>query len=161
MSTKTITIAGSQFDVHTPYAEGHTLTAAEARALNQVRCENIRNNCAKVVKNEDGSRDAAAIAKHVSDYDANYDFSVQAAGPRRVVDPLEKECLRLAKDVVKSKLAKAGHTVKVYTKSDDGQAKYNAAVEQVMGMKEIVKIAKANLTQQAEAAKVASADLGV
>ena len=50
MSQKTITIQGVEFTVASPYAEGHTITEAEAKALNQVRAENIRNNCAGLVK---------------------------------------------------------------------------------------------------------------
>ena len=50
MTTKEITIAGQTFAVLQPYAEGHTITEAEAKALNQVRAENVRNNMAGKVK---------------------------------------------------------------------------------------------------------------
>ena len=39
-----ITIAGKPFDVPHRYEEGHQLTAAEAKALNQIFWENLRNN---------------------------------------------------------------------------------------------------------------------
>src|SRR6516162_3885340 len=46
-----MTIQGLQFDIKTPYKEGHMITAGEASQLNQVRMENIRNNFASVVRN--------------------------------------------------------------------------------------------------------------
>ena len=44
---KTISTQGVTIEVAEPYAEGHTCTAAEAKALNQVRAENVRNNTRK------------------------------------------------------------------------------------------------------------------
>jgi hypothetical protein len=51
-----VTIAGEVFKIDTPYTEGHTCTAGEASALNQVRHENLRNNFAKKVKDAKGGR---------------------------------------------------------------------------------------------------------
>ena len=48
MTSKTITILGEKFEITAPYAEGQTLTAVEARVLNQTRAENIGNNLRKV-----------------------------------------------------------------------------------------------------------------
>ena len=39
-----VTIAGAEFTVPAPFAEGHTLTAGEAAALNQLTRENVRNS---------------------------------------------------------------------------------------------------------------------
>ena len=57
---KTVTIAGLAVELSTPYAAGHTLNEAEAKTLNQVRIENIRNNSAKAVK-EAGDDAAKAV----------------------------------------------------------------------------------------------------
>jgi hypothetical protein len=43
-------IMGLQFEVRAPYCAGHLCTAGEARALNQTRLENIRNNLAAKAK---------------------------------------------------------------------------------------------------------------
>lgn len=161
MPTKEITIAGQTFAVSTPYTEGHPLTAGEAKALNQVRCENIRNNLAKLVKNEDQSLSADEIAAKVAEYDSTYDFTISVGGGGRVVDPLERECLSIAKGVVKKKIAEKGQTVKAYTSTEEGLAAYNAALETVMANEKVIKIAKDNLKKKAEAAAAASADLGI
>ncbi len=50
MDTKNIIIQGQTFTASLPYAAGQALTESEARALNQVRLENIRNNFASKVK---------------------------------------------------------------------------------------------------------------
>ena len=57
--SKTINIYDEEFTVSTPYAEGHVITAAEAKALNQVRAENIANNFRAKIKaaKEDGTLD--------------------------------------------------------------------------------------------------------
>ena len=47
-----ITIQGQYFTVTQKYSEGHILTEAEAKALNIVRSENLRNSFASVIKAE-------------------------------------------------------------------------------------------------------------
>lgn len=44
-----ITIRHYTFDLPSPYAEGHRLSAGEAQALNGLRAENIRNNVKKIL----------------------------------------------------------------------------------------------------------------
>src|SRR5690606_10051928 len=48
--TKTITIQGHEVSIPVRYAEGHSLNANEANALNQLMLENIRNNVAGKIK---------------------------------------------------------------------------------------------------------------
>ena len=50
MDFSTITIAGHAFQAPIKYAEGDTLEANEAGALNQTYHENLRNNFAKRVQ---------------------------------------------------------------------------------------------------------------
>lgn len=159
MSTKEITIAGATFPVTTPYEAGHSITEAEAKALNQVRCENIRNNTAKAVKEalENGG-DASAI---VSKYDAEYTFTLGRVGGRRSVDPLERETERLAKALLVQRIREAkGMTVKAYIDAGN-QAKYDAALEQLTQDDTIVKAAKANIKRKADMATSAGSDLGL
>ena len=92
----TITIAGQEFEVHSPYAEGHTLTAGEASALNQTFHENIRNNMAKKVKE-------GATAEDVLAYANSYEFGVRTPGAgRQAADPVMREAISLAKTAIKA-----------------------------------------------------------
>lgn len=103
--SKEITIAGQTFTVSQPYAAGHVVTEAEAKALNQVRSENIRNNMAAKVKAategtaKEGEPTAANIVQYVADYDANYEFTLASVGGgKRSTDPVEVEAMRIARD---------------------------------------------------------------
>lgn len=114
-----ITIQGLLVDVAAPYVEGHSLNEAEASTLNQVRAENVRNNCAKLVKEarEAAARekdpvpfDEAAIRAKIAEYDNEYEFGVRNA--RIIVDPVTREALKLAKDAVRAKLKQKNIDVK-------------------------------------------------
>ena len=50
VQTKSITVQGFTLSVPVPYAEGHTLTEAEAAVLNQTLAENLRNNFGSQIK---------------------------------------------------------------------------------------------------------------
>jgi hypothetical protein len=120
-----VTIANHTFTVPAPYADGHVLSANEAAALNQLLGENIRNNMASAVKlaldgapaveGKDGKPgkdavppthdSAAAFQPEIDKYVAGYEFGV---GSVRVTDPVEKETIALATQIVKDALAKKG-----------------------------------------------------
>lgn len=155
--TKTVTIAKLPFEVTTPYTEGHTLTAAEAKALNQVRCENIRNNTAKRVKEmlEEGKSNGE-ISELVSAYDAEYEFTLASTGGRRVLDPVEKEARSLAREAIKQKLAADGRKLK-----DIDKEKLEEAIATVAARDEIQKLAKQNVKRQGELAQAAGGEIGV
>lgn len=154
MATKEITIQGLTVEVNQPYEAGHALTEAEAKALNQVRAENIGNNCRKAIKelaDAEGSfsEEAAAEArKLVSEKDADYEFTLASVGSgRRVTDPLELECRRIARDYVNGLIKDKGMTLKAY-KEENSEEKYDTLVSQVMENPEVVKIAKKNLADK-------------
>lgn len=105
---KSKVIHGHAFQVSMPYAAGHTLTEVEAKVLNQVRAENIGNNLREQVKVALEAGDTAKAEELVSQYDRDYVFSMGGSGERRVVDPIEKEALRIAKEQVRAHLAKKG-----------------------------------------------------
>lgn len=116
-----ITIQGHQFEITVPpYVAGPCeLTEGEASTLNQTRLENIRNNFAGKIKtllNGSESLTEAQLEKTQADlnaYAATYAFGVRAPGQgRRVVDPIEREMLKLAKDDI-SKAFFAKHGAKV------------------------------------------------
>ena len=48
-------IDGLSFEISQPYAAGQTINEAEAKALNQVRSENIGNNLRTIAAHQNGS----------------------------------------------------------------------------------------------------------
>lgn len=188
-TTRDITIQGVVFSVAQPYAAGTVeLTEAEANALNQTRAENIRNNFAGKVKaaREDAVKDAtpegvepdlsaealkavelsdsvlASLAEDLANYDAEYIFTMASAGGGRApVDPIAKEALSLAKAAVTGKLKAAGTTVKAYTETEEGQAKYDNAVATLAAHPEYLKAAKKNVAEREKLANAGIEDLGL
>lgn len=151
---KTISISGQAFEVSAPYAAGHVLTEAEAKVLNQTRAENIGNNFRAQVKKalEDGTIDAVKSA--IADYDSKYEFSMTVA--RQPIDPIEAEAFRIAKEIVKAKIAdKYGVSLKKYFETEGNEAKYEAAVEKLAGQEDTLKEAKKRV-----AAKKKTLDIG-
>lgn len=113
-----ITIAGEVFTVAVPYAAGHVITEAEANALNQSRCEAVRNNTAKAVKEALEAGDKNKAAEIVAAYDAEYVFSIRSGGgATKVIDPIEREALKVAKEVLKAKLAELSKKASDYDKN--------------------------------------------
>lgn len=120
MATKTITIQGLNFDVTAPYGEGHQITEAEAKALNQVRAENIRNNFAKRIKDakekhgdELPQEVVQELTAAVAEYDASYEFTLANTGngAARVTDPVEREALSLARGAIRAKAKESGKRI--------------------------------------------------
>ena len=114
METKTKLINDIKFEIAQPYAAGHVCSEAEAKALNQVRSENIGNNMRAAVKKalEDGKTEAEIVAI-VAEYDGKYEFnlaSVRAAGAAKL-DPIEKEARKLARELIVADLAKKGRKI--------------------------------------------------
>ncbi len=106
-----ITVKGVILTAVKPYAEGHTLTANEAAVLNQTLAENLRNNFATTVAKaveEAGSVEAvdvAALQAAFNDYQNTYEFGVRKSGGTRTpTDPVAKEALKIAKEIVRKAL---------------------------------------------------------
>ncbi len=160
--SKQITVQGVIVDVTTPYAEGHTINEAEAKALNQVRAENIRNNTAKSIKGllEAEGATVESIAKEaqklVTDYDKQYVFTLASVGGGTRLDPLTKECRRLARDYISNLLKREGETVKAY-KEKNGDDAYNAKIIELSEHPKVVETAKAELKKR-EAMAAETAD---
>lgn len=158
MSTREITIAGLILSVNLPYAEGHVVTAAEAKALNQTRCENISNAMRKRIQelaSEDGTFTSEAVTKAqemVAAYDAEYTFTLGGTGARSAVDPLERECISIARKAIAAKLKEAGVKVKDYPAD-----KLEAAIEAAKDHPEIVKLAKQSLKGKQSLSSILSA----
>lgn len=110
------TMQGKRFTAPTPFAEGHTCTAAEAHALNQILIENTRNNFAGKFKDAAEGKEGA-VEPTQADFDAyvaEYEFGARrsASGTRTPVDPVEKEAFDMAFNLVKQKLAQVGRSIK-------------------------------------------------
>jgi hypothetical protein len=167
MTTKTVTIAGLSVDLSTPYVAGHTLTEAEAKTLNQVRVENIRNNMAKAVKDagEDAEKLTEVKAK-IADYDREYVFTLGGTGASTTrLDPVDREALAIAKEFVKAHLAKTGRTFKTVPEGmseDEWKAKLQENIERVAASDAVVVEAKKAVAAKAKRTeKLAEAiDLG-
>lgn len=164
---KEITIAGHEFAVSQPYAEGHVLTEAEAKALNQVRAENIRNNFAAKVKAafgdepvKEGQPTAETIASDIAAYDAAYQFTLASVGGgKRPTDPVEVEALSIARQMLADHLkAKAKLTVKAF-KEKVGEDTYNSKVAELADREEVVKEAKRRVKARQAAAENSLGDL--
>lgn len=175
--TKQITIQKQVFTVSAPYAEGHTITEAEAAALNQTRAENIRNNMAKRVKeaNDAVGQDAEgnqlpldkktfeALQAEVAEYDANYEFTMASVGGGRApTDPVDVEARRIAKASITAQLRAQGRTLKSITHTEDGveieggRERLAAAIAKVAATDAVQKVAKKTV---ADRNAMASADL--
>lgn len=157
---KNLTISGVNFDAPYKYAEGHVLTEAEARALNQTRFENLRNNFASKVKaaveGVEGALSVDALPAAFAQFEAGYDFTTPGSGGGVTrLDPVEKEALALAREAVKAHLAAKG---KPYTAPKDAtdeqkeayKAQIAAAVERVAAKDEVVAQAKKNVAARSK-----------
>jgi hypothetical protein len=151
--TRDITIQGVIFTVSTPFEAGHVVTEAEAAALNQTRCENIRNNMATKVKAAQkelpegetalSEETLAELAAEVAAYDAEYEFSMASAGGgSKPKDPIEAEAVKLAKAAIAGQLKSKGTTVKAYLEVEGNKAKYDEAIAKLAAHPDYLKAAK-------------------
>lgn len=159
---KTITVQGLSAEVSAPYVTGHTVTEAEAAALNQVRAENIRNNTAKFVKAAIKEADVEGaenlpedvvmkLLEDITKYDAEYEFNMASVGGGRASsDPVEVEAKKIARQMINAQLKADGRTVKSVDKD-----KYDAAVAQVAAQEGIRERAAAAIKEREAAAKAA------
>lgn len=154
---KQFTISGKTFEIDEPYAEGHVCSPAEAKTLNQTRAENVRNNLAKHIKTleEAGSVELDGVTYSdgqalVTAYAKDYEFSMGGGGTARVVDPVEREAIALAKAWIKEQLADIGKTVKEHFKTDTdaGKERYASKVAEVAEQPEVRKEAEKAVAAQ-------------
>lgn len=114
METKTKTIEGRNFEISQPYVEGHTISAIEARVLNQTRAENIGNNVRARLKAaiEEG-KDDSALADLVAEVDAGYEFTAAGTRAAAKLDPYEREARKMARELLKKHLSESGRKLTV------------------------------------------------
>jgi hypothetical protein len=158
--TKQITVQGVLVDITQPYEAGHTITEAEAKALNQTRSENIGNNVRKVIKElVDAGGDAAEIQaaaqKLVAEKDKGYEFTMASVGGGARLDPLAKECQAIARNFIGGKLKEMGITQKQYLEKN-GEDAIKIKIAELAEHPEIIKAAKKALTERAKIAESTS-----
>jgi hypothetical protein len=162
--TKEITVQGIIVTVSAPYLAGHVVTEAEAKALNQVRAENIGNNVRKAIQDlieaaggkdnlsDEDREEAQAI---VAAKDDAYQFTLASVGGgREPADPLGKECRAVAKAWLSGKLKEKGITQKQYAEQH-GEDAFMSKVAEFADHPEIVAVAKKNLETRGGLASIA------
>lgn len=161
--TKTITIQGLDFEASQPYAAGHTVTEAEAKALNQVRAENLRNNFAAKIKAAKGEAEALTdeqllqLTSDFAAYDAAYQFTLASVGGgKRETDPVQAEAKKIAKAIVADKLKAAGKKL-----SDIDADVLAGAIAKVAESEGVQKAAKKAVADRQKAAETDLSDLGL
>ena len=158
--TKEITIQGVPFKVTEPYAAGHAISEAAAKALNQTRAENIGNNCAKLVKEAQknaGEGNAlsedvlTSLAQHVTEYDKGYEFTLASVGGGRASrDPIEIEATKIARAAITAQLRKNGKKV-----SEVDADALKAKIAEVAAMPNVMKAAKKAVAERTNLAEEA------
>lgn len=152
MATKEITISDGTFTVNLPYEPGpRELTPGEARTLNQARCEGIRNNLAKKVKELLTAGDNTGATQLVAQYDNEFQFAMPGSGTGRTVrDPLEREVRAIIRDSLKVELAKEGKKLK-----DVDEDKIEEIIERNSSNPEVIKLAKKRVAAKQASAAIA------
>lgn len=98
--TLVVRIFQHDFPIEREYTEGHTLTAGEASAMNQLLIENIRNNVSGwVMREAKGSAVLTAeqhsdLAARISEYASRYQFRTRVRA--RPMNPLDATTRELA-----------------------------------------------------------------
>lgn len=157
------TVQGYEFEITEPYAEGHKINAIEAKALNQLRAENIGNNQRKVVQKvvedqpmvPDPENEGQEIRSPLSDeqvkdlqgkvsaYDAEYVLSMTRGGARR--DPVEQMARTIAKTLLEKEAKANGHGTLKAWREKVGDAAYNEKMEELAANKKVQAAAKRNV----------------
>lgn len=156
--SKTKVINGESFEISQPYAEGHVMTAAEAKALNQTRSENIGNNLRSAVadaikkRDEGDPTDFQGLAALVAKYDSEYTFALGGSGPStRKLDPVEREARSIANDIIKADLAAKGRKLSQVPDGltkEEWEAKVEAIREELMQRDNVLKLARDNVKKR-------------
>jgi hypothetical protein len=168
---KTKLIAGESFLISQPYLEGHVLTAAEAKTLNQVRSENIGNNMRTQVKEALEARDGGdsskydALAAAVAKYDAEYTFAMGGSGvSTRRLDPIEREARAIATDLIRADLAAKGRKITQVPEGltkDEWEAKLDTTRELLMAREDVLKAAKKRVADKEKLIAGDASELGL
>lgn len=160
VETQEVTIQGVVFAAPAPYSAGHEINEAEAKTLNQVLGENLRNNFANNVKTEKEKGELTeetiqALRAAFAEYAAKYEFSGKRQA-RAPVDPVEREAQKIAKQTITAALTQKGHKVK-----DLKEGQLDELVSQLLSKRpEIREEARRRISASQAIAAEALGDLG-
>lgn len=158
------TINGLQFEISEPYAEGHTVTAIEARVLNQTRSENVGNNTrAKIKEMQEANASEQEIAEYVSSVDTEYAFTAAGVSASRKLDPVEREAVKIARELLKAHLASSGRKLTITPEGltdEEWEDKVTSEVERIAALPEVVKAATKNVDAKNKQAATLAEALG-
>ena len=139
-------INGLAFEISAPYAEGHTINEAEARVLNQTRAENIGNNVrAKLKEMAEAGSSLEELQAFVAEKDAEYVFTLSNAGQSRQLDPVEREAIKIARDLLKQHLGETGRKLTVAPQGftdEEWAEKIESEVDRIAQSEPVLKAAK-------------------
>lgn len=146
METKTKTIEGKNFEISQPYVEGHTITAIEARVLNQTRSENIGNNVrAKLKEAIAAGQSDDQLAALVAEVDSAYEFTAAGARAAAKLDPYEREARKIARNLLKTHLAESGRKLTVAPEGmtqEEWDEKIEVETDRLASNEDIIKAAR-------------------
>jgi hypothetical protein len=152
MPTKTKTINGLNFEISQPYEPGHTLTEAEARVLNQTRSENIGNNVrAKLKEMIEANASPEELAQFVAEKDSEYVFTLANVGESRKLDPYEREAEKMARELLKNKLAETGRKLTVAPEGlteEEWKERIQSEVDRIATNEQVIKAARQRVDQR-------------
>lgn len=135
----TYAIGKIEVPVVTKFAEGHTLNAAEASALNQLVQENSRNNLYQRWKKEDtegtGKGAEARLAEAIA-YQNAYEFGGRKAGRTTAVahDPVRAEAMNIMIRAIKDQMAAKNMQIKGKAEAIKKQAEVLLASEKPVAL---------------------------
>jgi len=136
------------FEFPLKFAEGHTCTAAEAKALNQTMKENLSNQfrarAQACIAGEEDALSEKELQKEFNARAGEYEFTLSnAGGGRSALSPIEKAAKKIAMQVVGNKLAEEGITKKAYFEADEAnKEKYAENVAKLMENEKVLALAK-------------------
>ncbi len=153
---KKLTIAEQTFNVNEPYQAGHTITEIEAKVLNQTRAENVGNNLRTTIKEAlEKGKSHDEMQEIVAKYDGEYDFS-KGGSNRVVLDPLEKEARKVAREYIKDYLAEQGRKLKEV--EDEA---LEAEIDRIAQNDQVLELAKERLAAKQKKVQINMSDLGL
>jgi hypothetical protein len=104
---------GVSFTVPARYFEGHTLSANEAKALNGLLAENLRNNFSKRLEaGLEAGKSQGELQDEFSAYTEQYTFASGIRAARVVADPVEREARKIASQKIEEALRSKGKAKK-------------------------------------------------
>ena len=158
------TINGLQFEISEPYTEGHTISALEARVLNQTRSENIGNNTrAKIKEMQEANTSEQEIADYVSGVDQSYEFTAAGVSSSRKLDPVEREAVKIARELLKAHLATSGRKLTVAPEGltdEEWEDRVTGEIERISSLPEVTKAAQKNVDAKNKQAQSLADALG-